>query len=169
MYAIKTNRDLDAAVAHRPGYLPALVRVHREEEPEVEEPLVRGQVTLATLHSSKGLEWDHVFIIGCEEGTIPHKRVDAARASDAIAGDLDEERRLFYVGITRARETLDLCRAETRIDRGRELPVKPSRFLDELPGSVQDYDLTKEERLTVDKMDAMANAFLAKFAESEAN
>ena len=65
---------------------------------------------------------------------MPHRRVDAPRASDAIAGDLEEERRLFYVGITRAREQLWLCRGAARIDRGREIPRAPSRFLAELPG-----------------------------------
>jgi DNA helicase-2/ATP-dependent DNA helicase PcrA len=132
-----------------------------DEEAEIKR--VEGKVTLATMHSSKGLEWDKVLIIGCEEGTMPHKRVMAARASDAISGDLEEERRLFYVGVTRARETLWITRAEARVDRGREMPTVRSRFLAELPPSVKQYDTTKEERLTPDKMDEMANAFLSKF------
>src|SRR5215203_905141 len=65
-------------------------------------------VTLSTLHGSKGLEFDVVFLIGCEEGLIPHSRTLDARATDpnAVAGgniqDIEEERRLFYVGVTRA-------------------------------------------------------------------
>jgi len=126
------------------------------DEPEVE----LGKVTLATLHSAKGLEWDHVFIIGVEEGTMPHRRVEARRASDAIAGDLDEERRLFYVGITRARERLYLTRGAGRIDRGREVERLPSRFLKELPDDVHHYNIEKEEEMTSDAMGDMAAAFL---------
>lgn len=124
---------------------------------------IKGQVTLATLHSAKGLEWDHVFIIGVEEGTMPHRRVAAPRASDAIAGDLEEERRLFYVGVTRAREQLWLTRGAGRIDRGKEIPREPSRFLLELPddGSVQEYQIEKEEELSSQAMGDIADAFLA--------
>jgi superfamily I DNA/RNA helicase len=131
---------------------------------------LRGKVTLATLHSAKGLEWDHVFIIGVEEGTMPHRRVAAPRISDAIAGDLEEERRLFYVGITRAREQLWLTRSAGRIDRGREIPREPSRFLLELPddGSVQTYEIQKEEELSSDAMSDIASAFLAQIRPPEA-
>ncbi len=122
----------------------------------------RGEVTLATLHSAKGLEWDFVFVIGVEDGTLPHRRVDAPRISDAIAGDVEEERRLFYVGITRARERLWLTRAAARLDRGRELPRMPSRFLSELPdGGVRRYEIANEEILSSDSIDKMAEAFLA--------
>ncbi|MCA9712062.1 MAG: ATP-dependent helicase, partial [Myxococcales bacterium] len=128
-----------------------------------------GQVTLATLHSAKGLEWDHVFIIGVEEGTMPHRRVASPRASDAIAGDLEEERRLFYVGITRAREQLWLTRSGGRIDRGREIAKPPSRFLEELPddGTVQLYEIEKQEELTSDAIGDMASAFLSQIRPSE--
>ncbi|WP_306465511.1 3'-5' exonuclease, partial [Salmonella enterica] len=60
-------------------------------------------VTLSTLHGSKGLEFDYVFLIGVEEGLIPHQRTLDVKASDAMAQDVEEERRLFYVGVTRAR------------------------------------------------------------------
>ena len=130
----------------------------KNEDPE--RP--RGQVTLATMHSAKGLEWDYVFIIGVEEGTMPHRRVAAPRASDAIAGDLEEERRLFYVGITRAREKLYLSRGAARLDRGKEIPRPPSRFIEELPEGVEIYDVSKEEELTSDDIGAMADDFLAK-------
>ncbi|MBC8069211.1 MAG: UvrD-helicase domain-containing protein [Deltaproteobacteria bacterium] len=123
---------------------------------------VKGEVTLATLHSAKGLEWDYVFLIGLEEGTLPHRRVDAPRRSDAIAGDIEEERRLFYVGMTRAKERLWLSRGNVRLDRGRELPRMPSRFLEELPeGGVRRYDLTSEEELSSDAIGKMAEAFLS--------
>jgi DNA helicase-2/ATP-dependent DNA helicase PcrA len=131
------------------------------------EEVLGGQVTLATLHSAKGLEWPMVFLIGCEEDTIPHRRVSMPRASDAIDGDLEEERRLFYVGVTRARDQLYLTRAAVRLDRGRELPVIPSRFLKELPTEeIKDYEITSEEQMSGDQMDALADAFLAKFGSA---
>jgi DNA helicase-2/ATP-dependent DNA helicase PcrA len=132
----------------------------RDKRADKDRP--RGQVTLATMHSAKGLEWDYVFIIGVEEGTMPHRRVAAPRASDAIAGDLEEERRLFYVGITRAREKLYLSRGAARLDRGKEIPRPPSRFIEELPDSVEIYDVSKEEELSSDDIGSMADDFLAK-------
>ncbi len=127
-----------------------------------EEDVVSGKITLATMHSAKGLEWDHVFVIGVEEGTVPHRRVDAPKRSDAIAGDLEEERRLFYVAMTRAREQLWLSRGQGRIDRGREIERIPSRFLEELPeGSYRHYEIEKEEEISSDAMGDMAEAFLA--------
>jgi DNA helicase-2/ATP-dependent DNA helicase PcrA len=132
-----------------------------EVDPEAED-VGTGEVTLATLHSAKGLEWDFVFLIGLEEGTLPHRRVAAPRISDAIAGDIEEERRLFYVGITRARERLWLVRTAMRLDRGRELPRPPSRFVEELPAaSIRTYEIEKREELTSTAIGDMAAAFLA--------
>jgi len=125
------------------------------------------RITLATLHSAKGLEWDFVFLIGVEEGTLPHRRVASPRASDAIAGDVEEERRLFYVGITRAREQLWITRCAARTDRGREIPRMPSRFIDELPKSgLRQYDIAKEEELSSEAIGDMANAFLRQIQPS---
>jgi DNA helicase-2/ATP-dependent DNA helicase PcrA len=141
-----------------------------ESEKQAElEARMRGKVTLATLHSAKGLEWDQVFVIGVEEGTMPHRRVAAPRISDAIAGDLEEERRLFYVGITRARERLWLTRSAGRIDRGREIPREPSRFLLDLPddGSVETYEIEKQEELSSEAIGDIASAFLAQIRPPE--
>jgi superfamily I DNA/RNA helicase len=133
--------------------------VEEEKDPET---AATGEVTLATLHSAKGLEWDFVFLIGLEEGTLPHRRVAAPRISDAIAGDIEEERRLFYVGITRARERLWLVRAAMRLDRGRELPRPPSRFVEELPAdSIRTYEIAAREELSSNAIGDMAAAFLA--------
>lgn len=87
----------------------------------------QGAVTLMTLHASKGLEFKAVAMIGLEEGTLPHSR---ANDSDE---QLEEERRLAFVGITRAMERLHMTSARRRTVRGMSERTIPSRFLDELP------------------------------------
>lgn len=87
----------------------------------------QGSVTLMTLHAAKGLEFPVVAMIGLEEGLLPHSR---ALSSEA---DLEEERRLCFVGITRAMEHAHLSAAKYRTIRGRSERTIPSRFLDELP------------------------------------
>jgi DNA helicase II / ATP-dependent DNA helicase PcrA len=85
-----------------------------------------GRVALMTLHNAKGLEFDHVFVVGMEEGTFPH-----ARSLDEQ--NLEEERRLAYVGITRARRSLTLTYAKLRSSWGEREYQMPSRFLSEIP------------------------------------
>ncbi|HEV8198747.1 MAG TPA: UvrD-helicase domain-containing protein [Candidatus Polarisedimenticolia bacterium] len=84
-------------------------------------------VRMMTLHSAKGLEFDTVFIVGVEEELCPHLRAAENEA------DLEEERRLLYVGMTRARKRLLLSRAETRFQFGQQRTTEPSRFLQEIP------------------------------------
>ncbi len=84
-------------------------------------------VQLMTLHAAKGLEFDLVFVVGLEEGLFP------SQASQEEAGRLEEERRLCYVGITRARKKLYLSHAESRRLYGRDMMPRPSRFLREIP------------------------------------
>ncbi|KAA3629197.1 MAG: DNA helicase II [Proteobacteria bacterium] len=84
-------------------------------------------VQLMTLHSAKGLEFNTVFLCGLEEGLFPHER--SLEESDS----LEEERRLCYVGMTRAKKRLFLCHAETRRMRGLERYSRPSRFIQEIP------------------------------------
>jgi DNA helicase II / ATP-dependent DNA helicase PcrA len=86
-------------------------------------------ITLMTLHNAKGLEFDAVFIIGCEEGVFPHSR-------SIEEGNLEEERRLFYVGVTRARQRLYLTCARRRNLFGGAGHNLPSRFLGEIPGEL---------------------------------
>ena len=86
-------------------------------------------VTLMTLHAAKGLEFPSVFIIGLEDGVLPHQR------SSSNDDELEEERRLFFVGITRAEKHLQISRCQSRFQRGSYWPTIPSRFLMELPRS----------------------------------
>ncbi|MEQ9465162.1 MAG: DNA helicase Rep [Haliea sp.] len=95
-------------------------------EQQEEEKAGPDSVQLMTLHASKGLEFPHVFIIGMEENLLPHR---ASIEEDNIA----EERRLAYVGITRARETLTMTMALKRRQYGEIISCEPSRFLAELP------------------------------------
>jgi DNA helicase-2/ATP-dependent DNA helicase PcrA len=93
-----------------------------------------GVVTLMTLHNAKGLEFPVVFMIGCEDGVFPHMRA-------IEAADVDEERRLCYVGITRARRELYMTYAAQRTLYGRFGRSTPSRFLDELPDALTDREV----------------------------
>ncbi len=93
----------------------------------------QGLVTLMTLHNAKGLEYPIVFIIGCEEGVFPHSR-------SLDEGSLEEERRLCYVGITRAMRDLTFTYARRRTLFGAESYGLRSRFLDELPVELTDRD-----------------------------
>jgi DNA helicase-2/ATP-dependent DNA helicase PcrA len=85
-----------------------------------------------TLHSAKGLEFPLVFLVGLEEGLFPSQR------STEDEGRLEEERRLAYVGITRARERLVISYAESRRMHGTEMLARPSRFLAEIPAALVD-------------------------------
>lgn len=100
---------------------------------------VDNVVTFMTLHSAKGLEFPIIFITGLEEGIFPHNRALIDKE------EMEEERRLAYVGITRAKEELNISHASTRMLFGRTQMNAPSRFIDELPEELV-YDVRKEER-----------------------
>ncbi|MDQ7785395.1 MAG: ATP-dependent helicase, partial [Desulfomonilaceae bacterium] len=106
------------------------------EEAEELDPRAEA-VTLMTIHASKGLEFPVVFIAGCEDGIIPYVPMDEEKA--AIA-DLEEERRLLYVAMTRAAEELIVSRAEKRTLFGRTHSAGPSRFLSAIDPSLCDHD-----------------------------
>jgi DNA helicase-2/ATP-dependent DNA helicase PcrA len=93
-------------------------------------------VSVMTLHSAKGLEFPVAYILAVEQGLIPHER------SLAKDDELEEERRLLFVGITRAMKELNLCHARLRDFRGQSLYAVPSMFLDELPKEVEHHDLS---------------------------
>jgi len=150
--ALEAERTIEAE--GRLENLQELVEVAREYDGTAEDPSLaeflqqialvadadtrredEGLVTLMTLHNAKGLEYPVVFMIGCEEGVFPH-----SRALDE--GGLEEERRLCYVGITRAQRSLYLSYARTRNVFGARSYGARSRFLDEIPADLTD----REER-----------------------
>ena len=120
-----------------PGYLNRLALDSKEADGDGGDA-----VTLMTLHGAKGLEWRCVFLCGMEEGLLPHsgRGFDDAGAEPRAEGalDLEEERRLCYVGMTRARERLVLTRAAQRVKRGKTIPRTPSRFLEDVPAELLD-------------------------------
>jgi DNA helicase-2/ATP-dependent DNA helicase PcrA len=123
---VLTQEDVDAGLTELTAFLAHAALEAGEAEGEAWEDCVQ----LMTLHSAKGLEFPHVFLVGLEEGLFPN-----ARSVDE-PGRLEEERRLAYVGITRARRTLTLTYAESRRIHGQEHLSAPSRFLGELPPEV---------------------------------
>ncbi len=146
--ALEAERTIEAQ--GRLENLEELVGVAREYDATAEEPSVaeflqqvalftdqdalrddEGTLTLMTLHNAKGLEFPHVFMIGLEDGVFPHSRA-------VEAGDIEEERRLCYVGITRARQGLTLTFARTRALHGSREWNVPSRFLAEIPPELTD-------------------------------
>jgi ATP-dependent DNA helicase Rep len=103
-----------------------------------------GSVSLTTLHAAKGLEFPHVYIAGFEEGILPHH----ASTDDA---SIEEERRIAYVGITRAMKTLTLTYCNTRKRYGQVEICEPSRFLDELPQSEIEWERNGSEQKSSQK------------------
>jgi ATP-dependent DNA helicase Rep len=131
------------------GWLRRLAKQEQQDEPSTFAELVArlsligmldneddenqsDQVSLMTLHAAKGLEFPHVFIVGMEEGLLPHRSsIDAGAANADTA--IEEERRLAYVGITRAKKSLAFSYALRRKRYGEVVSCEPSRFLNELP------------------------------------
>ncbi len=121
----------------QPGAAAARVETFLEEitldSDRADEDEVQGNaVTLITMHSCKGLEFPHVFVVGLEQGLLPHSR-------STEEGTLDEERRLFYVAITRAMQTLNLSHCVTRKKYGQAISCHPSCFLQELPAELVEH------------------------------
>jgi DNA helicase-2/ATP-dependent DNA helicase PcrA len=129
------------------GFLDDMLLSERDDSDEKDSQLARNAVALMTLHSAKGLEFPRVYLAGMEEGILPHKRSLAAKNDSAI----DEERRLCYVGVTRAREQLTLSFALTRRKWGKPHKTVPSRFLYEMTGQAERFrpeaeDSSKQRR-----------------------
>lgn len=96
-----------------------------------DDSLEQSSVKLMTLHSAKGLEFPHVYLVGLEEGLLPHKRSITDELENNPSA-IEEERRLAYVGITRAKDLLTISYAQTRMKWGKRYKTKPSRFLVEM-------------------------------------
>ena len=122
----RTPEDLEAGLSELAAFLSHAALEAGETQGEAWQDCVQ----LMTLHSAKGLEFPLVFLVGLEDGLFPsHKSLEEP-------GRLEEERRLAYVGITRARRHLVLCYAETRRMHGMEMYGRPSRFLGEIPSDL---------------------------------
>ena len=119
----RTPEDIEAGLSNLSAFLSHAALEAGEAQAEAGQDCVQ----LMTLHSAKGLEFPLVFLVGLEDGLFPNNK------SIEEPGRLEEERRLAYVGITRAREHLVLCYAETRRMYGMEMYGRPSRFLNEIP------------------------------------
>jgi superfamily I DNA/RNA helicase len=115
------------------GFLDGMTLDRERDEDKKDE--AKG-VTLITLHAAKGLEFPHVFLVGAEDGLIPHERSKSE-------GTVDEERRLFYVGITRAMKSLTITHSLHRTKFGSAVYCRPSPFLKEIEGEgvlVESYE-----------------------------
>jgi len=121
-YDFEREQEGESEVPPLEGYLQQISLLSDQDSLEDE----KQQVTLMTLHNAKGLEYDAVFVVGCEDGAFPHMRA-------LEEGGEEEERRLCYVAITRARKRLYLTWAKERRLFGRAEHNLPSRFVDELP------------------------------------
>ena len=119
------------------AYLNRITLLSRDD---MEDDNLKGKVNLMTIHASKGLEFPVVFICGCEDGIIPH-----ARSLEDSDGGVEEERRLFYVAITRARDKLFLSCCQHRRKMQQTVECTPSPFLDEIPANLVKYHEPKSE------------------------
>jgi superfamily I DNA/RNA helicase len=115
------------------GFLEEIT-LSSEDDREEKQEGPRDRVTLMTLHAAKGLEFPRVYLVGAEEGLIPHQR---SVQEDTV----EEERRLMYVGITRAKRQLTITRVKSRAKYGRREPSLPSRFLFEIKGETPPFAL----------------------------
>jgi len=110
------------------------------------------RVTMMTIHGAKGLEFNHVYVVGMEEDLFPSQMMLQSRA------DLEEERRLFYVAVTRAEKKLVMSYAETRYQWGRLKPCEPSRFLDEIDAKYLQF--AKNTRRAVEDTHRLPQGFV---------
>ena len=125
----------------------------KDEEPDA--------VRMSTLHASKGLEYPHVFLVGVEEGILPHKG-DPDAPIETLAARIEEERRLMYVGITRAQRSLHITWCKKRKRAGAPVHCDVSRFIKEMKLDEGDAVPTEAETLTPKERLANLKALLTK-------
>ncbi|KAA5543208.1 AAA family ATPase [Roseiconus nitratireducens] len=140
MSAFEDSRD----EADLTGFLADIALTGREMGNEKDKLALQNAVWLLTLHAAKGLEFPVVYMVGMEEGLLPHSRSVKSGRDEDIA----EERRLCYVGITRAQEKLTLSMALTRRKWGKPRPTIPSQFLYEATGRAQNPNQFRKKRAT---------------------
>ena len=124
------------------------------------EGFKKNEVTLMTLHASKGLEYDHVFLVGMEEELLPHKKTIIENS------DTDEERRLCYVGITRARKKLIMTFAKERKMYGKMIPRFKSRFVIELGHCLKELDRTNFGDMSEDEVKDFKKSFFGNLMDT---
>ncbi|HUY93293.1 MAG TPA: UvrD-helicase domain-containing protein [Pirellulales bacterium] len=123
------------------GFLEDTALAGRDDQQDKETQLAKNAIVLMTLHSAKGLEFPQVYLVGMEEGLLPHHRSVAAEGAA-----IDEERRLCYVGVTRAQDRLTMTLALNRNKWGKPRPTTPSRFLFELLGKADNPQALLKKR-----------------------
>jgi DNA helicase-2/ATP-dependent DNA helicase PcrA len=141
------------------GFLEKVSLLDRDEpgRNDKESKLKRDAVVLMSLHASKGLEFPHVFLVGLEDDLLPHKKSVGTSSTD-----IEEERRLCYVGITRAQRTLSLLHAAKRKKYGQLQARVPSPFLEEIPKELLNrIDSDTPQPLDPDQKDQLATSFFA--------
>lgn len=124
------------------GFLTETALAGREMGSEKDKLAARNAVWLLTMHAAKGLEFPVVYMVGMEEGVLPHSR----SVKSGEDSDIAEERRLCYVGLTRAQESLTLSMALTRRRWGKPRPTTPSRFLYEITGKAENPNKYRKQR-----------------------
>ena len=146
------------------GFLEKIALLDHDEPgtDSKEKKLAQDAVVLMSLHSSKGLEFPHVFLPGFEEGFLPHKKT----VSEGV--DVDEERRLCYVGITRAQEKLTILHADARKKYGKNEPRELSRFLAEIPEELRQEEARAGFHLVDGDEELSMSDMLAKLMGEEA-
>ena len=141
-----------------------LEKVTLDNEKDDDDDLEKKKgVCLITMHAAKGLEFPHVYIVGVEEGLLPHSR-------SVDEGSLDEERRLFYVGITRAQERLTMTYCASRTRYGKEEKCAPSSFIQEIPDKLYeftDYDAVLNTKVTEEECDDFFSSLNELFSDDE--
>ncbi|MCK5761145.1 MAG: ATP-binding domain-containing protein, partial [Candidatus Delongbacteria bacterium] len=170
------DKEKTKASISRIANVEELINSVKRYEKEVKSPTINGfiekvsllqesddtnhgnQVLVLTLHSSKGLEFENVFICGFEDGILPHKK-------SLEENNVEEERRLCYVGVTRAKRKLYLSSSSTRMQYGKEVKSKPSRFLKEIPEELFLYPPSQAGEKNVENAKKKLDDMMAKLKE----